>query len=233
MTDSIMAFIDYLHKEGLTEDIDFLREASGFMYQQLIDLEAEEVIGAGPYERTPERQTHRNGTRERQLETRVGEITVKIPKLRKGSYFPSILEPRSRTEEALLAVIQEAYILGVSTRKMDKLIKAMGLTGIDKSKVSRICKELDEMVAQFRERQLQTKYPYIWLDAIVLNVRENHRVVKLSLGIAIGVDEQGERHILGFELGAGESEAFAVGMLRDGLIFCVLSNREAWKRLCW
>ena len=215
MTDTIMAFIEYLRKEELTEDIDFLREASGFMYQQLIDLEAEEVIGAGRYERTPERQTHRNGTRERQLETRVGEITVKIPKLRKGSYFPGILEPRKRSEEALLAVVQEAYILGVSTRKMDKLIKAMGLQGIDKSKVSRICKELDEMVTQFRERRLQSSYPYIWLDAIVLNVRENNRVVKLSLGIAVGVDEQGERHILGFDLGAGESEAFWLEFLRS------------------
>lgn len=215
MTDTIMAFIDYLRKEGLTEDIDFLREASGFMYQQLIDLEAEEVIGARRYERTPERQTHRNGTRERQLETRVGDITVKIPKLRQGSYFPSMLEPRKRSEEALLSVVQEAYILGVSTRKMDKLIKTMGLQGIDKSKVSRICKDLDEMVAQFRERRLQSSYPYIWLDAIVLNVRENHRVVKLSLGIAVGVDEQGERHILGFDIGAGESEAFWLDFLRS------------------
>lgn len=149
MTDSIIAFINYLRKEELVEDIDFLKKASEYMYQQLIDLEAEEVIGAGPYERTPERQTYRNGTRERQLETRVGEITVNIPKLRQGSYFPSILEPRKRSEEALLAVIPETFILGVSTRKMDRLIKAMGLTGIDKIKVSRICKELDEMVAQF------------------------------------------------------------------------------------
>jgi len=215
MTDSIIAFIDYLRKEDLVEDIGFLKKASEFMYQQLIELEAEEVIGAGRYERSPERQTHRNGTRERQLETRVGEITVKIPKLRQGSYFPSILEPRKRSEEALMAVVQEAYILGVSTRKMDKLIKTMGLQGIDKSKVSRICKKLDEMVAQFRERQLQANYPYIWLDAIVLNVRENNRVVKLSLGVAVGVDEQGERHILGFELGAGESEAFWLDFLRS------------------
>jgi transposase-like protein len=215
MTDSIIAFINFLRKQDLVEDVDFLKEASEFMYQQLIDLEAEEVIGAGHYERTPERQTYRNGSRERQLETRVGEITVNIPKLRKGSYFPSFLEPRSRTEEALLAVIQEAYILGVSTRGMDKLVQTMGLEGIDKSKVSRICKELDEMVAQFRERQLQINYPYIWLDAIVLNVRENHRVVKLSLGIAIGVDEQGERHILGLDLGAEESEAFWLEFLRS------------------
>lgn len=215
MTDSIIAFINYLRKQDLVEDIDFLKKASEFMYQQLIDLEAEEVIGAGPYERTPERQTYRNGTRERQLETRIGEITVNIPKLRQGSYFPSILEPRKRSEEALLAVVQEAYILGVSTRKMDKLVKAMGLTGIDKSKVSRICKELDEMVAQFRKRKLQSSYPYVWLDATVLNVRENHRVVKLSLGIAVGVDEQGERHIMGLDLGAGESEAFWLEFLRS------------------
>jgi transposase-like protein len=207
MTDSIITFINYLRKKDLVEDVDFLKKASEFMYQKLIDLEAEEVIGAGRYERTPKRQTYRNGTRERQLETRVGKITVKIPKLRRGSYFPSILEPRKRSEEALLAVIQEAYILGVSTRRMDELVQRMGLEGIDKSKVSRICKELDEMVDQFRERKLQTHYPYIWLDAIVLNVRENHRVVKLSVGIAVGVDEQGERHILGLDLGAGESEA--------------------------
>lgn len=177
------------------------------MYQQLIDLEAEEVIGAGPYERTPECQTYRNGTRAHQLETRVGRVNLEIPKLRQGSYFHGLLESRKRSEEGLLEVIQEAYILGVSTRKMDKLIKAMGLQGIDKSKVSRICKKLDQIVTKLRERKLQTHYPYIWLDAIVLNVRENHRVVKFSLGIAIGVGSQGERHILGFILGAGESEA--------------------------
>ncbi len=139
MTDSIMALINYLRKEELTKDMDFLREAIAFLYQMLIELEAEEVIGAGRYEQTPGRQTHRNGSRERKLETRVGEITLKIPKLRQGSYFPSLLEPRKRLEEALIAVLQEAYILGVSTRKMDKLIKAMGLQGIDKSKESRIC----------------------------------------------------------------------------------------------
>ena len=151
------------------------------------------------------------------METRVGELDLKIPKLRKGSYLPSLLAPRKRSEEALLAVVQEAYIQGVSTRRMDELAKALGLCkelihlpwsgGARESKVSRICKELDEMVAQFRERPLQDKYPYMWLDAVVLNVRENHRVVKLSLGIGIGVDAHGERHILGFDLGEGESEA--------------------------
>lgn len=117
MTDSIMAFVEYLRKEDLTKDIDFLREATEFMYQQLIDIEAEEVIGAERYERTPDRQTYRNGTRERNLETRVGELALKIPKMRKGSYLPSLLEPRKRSEEALLAVVQEAYIQGVSTRR--------------------------------------------------------------------------------------------------------------------
>lgn len=207
MTNSIMAFVEYLRKEDLAEDIDFLREATEFMYQQLIDAEAEEMIGAERYERTEDRQTHRNGTRERRLETRVGELDLKIPKLRKGSYLPSLLTPRKRSEEALLAVVQEAYIQGVSTRRVDELAKALGLQGMDKSKVSRICKELDEMVTEFRRRPLQEKYPYIWLDAVVLNVRENHRVVKLSLGVGIGVDVHGERHILGFDLGAGESEA--------------------------
>jgi len=126
MTDTIMAFIDYLRKEDLTEDIDFLREATEFMYQQLIDAEAEEVIGAERYERTPDRQTYRNGTRERGLETRVGELELKIPKMRKGSYLPSLLAPRKRSEEALLAVVQEAYVQGVSTRRMDELAKALG-----------------------------------------------------------------------------------------------------------
>ena len=215
MTDSIMTLIDYLRKVGLQEDLDFCKKAAEYFGQQVIDLEAEEVIGAKKYERTVTRKNQRNGSRKRILETRVGEIDLEIPKLRKGSYFPSILEPRNRMEEALLTVVQEAYVQGISTRKMKKLFKAFGLPGIDKSKVSRICKELNEMVQAFRERPLQASYPYIWLDAIVLKVRENHRVVNLSLAIAIGVDQQGERHIVGFELGAGESEAFWLEFLRS------------------
>ena len=215
MTDNIMTLIDYLRKVGLQEDLDFCKKAAEYFGQQVIDLEAEEVIGAKKYERTVTRKNQRNGSRKRTLETRVGEIDLEIPKLRKGSYFPSILEPRNRMEEALLTVVQEAYVQGISTRKMKKLFKAFGLPGIDKSKVSRICKELNEMVQAFRERPLQASYPYIWLDAIVLKVRENHRVVNLSLAIAIGVDQQGERHIVGFELGAGESEAFWLEFLRS------------------
>ena len=215
MTDNIMTLIDYLRKVGLQEDLNFCKKAAEYFGQQVIDLEAEEVIGAKKYERTTTRKNQRNGSRKRTLETRVGEIDLEIPKLRKGSYFPSILEPRNRMEEALLTVVQEAYVQGISTRKIKKLFKAFGLPGIDKSKVSRICKELNEMVQAFRERPLQASYPYIWLDAIVLKVRENHRVVNLSLAIAIGVDQQGERHIVGFELGAGESEAFWLEFLRS------------------
>ncbi len=215
MTDNIMTLIDYLRKVGLQEDLEFCKKAAEFFGQQVIDLEAEEVIGAKKYERTETRINQRNGTRKRKLDTRVGEIEIEIPKLRKGSYFPSILERRNMLEDALLTVVQEAYVQGISTRKMQKLFKAFGLPGIDKSKVSRICKELHEMVQDFRERPLQACYPYIWLDAIVLKVRENHRVVNLSLAIAIGVDQQGERHIVGFELGAGESEAFWLEFLRS------------------
>jgi transposase-like protein len=145
----------------------------------------------------------------------VGEIELAIPKLRKGSYYPSLLEPRRPAEKALLAVVQEAYLKGVSTRKVDDLLKAMGLTGIDKSKVSRICKELDQNVEQFRQRQLQASYPYIWLDALYLKVRQNHRIVSLAMVIAIGVDEQGERHLLGFDLGGSEDEAFWLAFLRS------------------
>lgn len=215
MTDNIMTLIDELRKTGLHENPEFCKKASEYLAQQAIELEAEEVIGAKKYERTEARTNQRNGTRKRTLETRVGEIELEIPKLRKGTYYPSILERRNMIEDALLTVVQEAYVQGMSTRKMERLFKALGLTGIDKSKVSRICKELNEMVQQFRERPLQACYPYIWLDAIVLKVRENHRVVNLSMAIAIGVDQQGDRHIVAFELGAGESEAFWLDFLRS------------------
>lgn len=215
MTDNIMTLIDELRKSGLHEGLEFCKKAAEYLAQQAIELETEEVIGAKKYERSEARTNQRNGTRKRTLETRVGEIELEIPKLRKGSYFPSILERRNMIEDALLTVVQEAYVQGISTRKMERLFKAFGLPGIDKSKVSRICKELSEMVQGFRERPLQARYPYLWLDAIALKVRENHRVVSLSMAIAIGVDQQGDRHIMGFELGAGESEAFWLEFLRS------------------
>jgi transposase-like protein len=215
MTDPTIALKEYLINIGLNGDADFLRQGVELLSQMLMELEVEQQIGAGKHERTPERSNYRNGYRERTWETRVGEIELAIPKLRQGSYFPSLLDPRRPAEKALLAVIQEAYLKGVSTRKVDALVKALGLTGIDKSKVSRICKELDQAVEEFRHRKLQKCYPYVWLDATYLKVRQNHRIVNLALVIAVGVDEQGERHLLGFDLGGSENEAFWLAFLRS------------------
>lgn len=214
--DPTMALMDYLRKMGMDEDQDFLREAVRVMTQALIELEVSQQIGARRYERREERATYRNGYRDRMWETRVGAIPLRIPKLRDGSFFPSLLAPRKRSEQALLAVIQQASIEGVSTRKVDDLVQALGIRA-DKSKVSRICKQLDEIVKVFQNRALAHDYPYIWLDALYLKVRQNHRVVSQALVIAMGVRRSGERDILGFELGASEEEAFWVAFLR-GLV---------------
>lgn len=215
MTDPTMALMALLRKHNLEMDGDFLREAVQLLMQRLIELEASEQIGAGPYERTASRQTYRNGYRPRSWETRVGEVPLRIPKLRQGTYFPSLLEPRKRSEEALLAVIQQAYVLGVSTRKVDELVQALGLSGVDKSKVSRVCKELDELVGDFRQRPLTEAYPYVWLDALFLKVRQHRRVVSQAVVIAVGVNRQGERSVLGFDVGASENEAFWLAFLRS------------------
>ena len=159
MTDITMALMELLRKHETDVDIDFLREGVQIMMQKLIELEAGQQIGAGRYERKPERVTHRNGYRTRLWETRVGEVPLRIPKLREGTYFPSLSEPRKRSEQALLAVIQEAYVKGVSTRKVDDLVQALGLSGVDKSKVSRITKGLDELVQDFRHRPFEDDYP--------------------------------------------------------------------------
>jgi len=215
MTEVTIALKEYLYNIGMEKDADFLREGMELLSQLLMEAEVEQQIGAKKHERSEERSNYRNGSRKRSWETRVGEIELAIPKLRRGSYYPSLLEPRRPAEKALLAVVQEAYLKGVSTRKVDSLLKALGLTGIDKSKVSRICKELDQAVEQFRERKLQESYPYVWLDALYLKVRQNHRVVSLALVIAVGVDEQGERHLLGFDLGGSEEQAFWLAFLRS------------------
>jgi transposase-like protein len=215
MTDPMMTLLKYLRKQEISLDADFLREAVQVMMQMLIELEAAQQIGAERYERSPDRTTYRNGYRERMWETRVGEIPLHIPKLREGTYFPSLLEPRKRSEQALLAVIQEAYVKGVSTRKVDDLVKALGLSGVDKSKVSRICKALDEVVEKFRNRPLEGEYPYVWLDALYPKVRQNHRVVGMALVIAVGVSQEGERTLLGFDVGASEEEAFWKAFLRS------------------
>ena len=218
MTENVtMTLLKHLRKLGVEEDADFLREAIQVLMQALIEVEVSEEIGAGRYERNELRTTQRNGYRERGYETRVGELELRIPKLRQGSYFPSLLEPRKRSEKALLAVVQQAYIEGVSTRKVDDLVQALGLAGMDKSKVSRICKQLDDLVQDFRQRPFDHEYPYVWLDALYLKVRQNHRIVSLAVVIAIGVRETGEREVLGFEVGASEEESFWLAFLR-GLV---------------
>jgi putative transposase len=215
MTEISMALLELLRKHGLENDVDFLREGIRMLSQRIMELEVSEQIGAGHYERGDNRQTHRNGYRDRIWETRVGEIPLRIPKVRHGTYFPSLLNPRRRSEKALLAVVQQAYIQGVSTRKVDDLLQALGLTGIDKSKVSRICKELDSVVEAFRNWPLTDGYPYLWLDALYLKVRQNHRIVSQAVVIAIGVRTSGDREILGFDVGASEDEAFWLQFLRQ------------------
>src|SRR5690625_701545 len=204
-------------------DIDFLREAVRLLAQELMEMEVSRQIGAGLHERSPKRTTQRNGYRDRLWDTRVGAIELRIPKLRQGSYLPSLLEPRRRAEKALVAVVQEAYIQGVSTRKVDELVQALGMTGISKSEVSRLCSELDGVVEEFRNRPLTGRYPYVWLDAKYIKVREGGRVLSMALVVAVGVTETGEREVLGFDVGLTEDGPFWTAFLR-GLVQRGLKN---------
>lgn len=215
MAETTLALLEYLRKAGVDMDADFLREGIELLTKMLMELEVSQQIGAERYQRSDARQTYRNGYRQREWQTRVGEIPLSIPKLREGTYFPGFLEPRRRAEKALLAVIQTAYVEGVSTRRVDDLVQAMGLTGIDKSAVSRICKELDTIVHSFRNRPLEGNYPYVWLDAVYVKVRQNHRIVSMAVVVAIGVKESGERSILGVEVGASEEGSFWTEFLRS------------------
>ena len=161
--------------------MDFLREALQVLVEGIMDAEVSAQIGAEHGERNPERRTHRNGYRSRDWDTRVGTMELRIPRIREGSYFPSLLEPRRRSEKALLAVIQQAYVEGVSTRRVDDLIKSLGCDGISKSQVSRICRDLDQVVETFLGRPLDgSPYPYVWLDALTQKVREGGRIVNIS-----------------------------------------------------
>src|SRR5438477_2452079 len=199
----------------LEEDgVDFLRESLRWVVQQLMEVEVCELIGAEHGERSEERLTHRNGYRPRRWDTRAGEIELAIPKLRRGSYFPSFLEPRRRSEQALVAVVQEAYVAGVSTRKVDQLVESLGLR-ISKSEVSRICQGLDEQVEAFRNRPLEGRYPYLWLDATVEKVRDGGRVVRKALVLAYGVHESGYREVIALDVGEAETEAFWRSFLRS------------------
>jgi transposase-like protein len=196
------------------EGLDFLRESLSWVVQQLMEAEVSELIGAGRGERAPaERLTHRNGYRARPWQTRAGELELAIPKLRRGSYFPSFLEPRRRSEQALVSVVQEAYVAGVSTRKVDQVVESLGLR-ISKSEVSRICAGLDEQVEAFRNRPLEGRYPYLWLDAKVEKVRDGGRVVRKALVLAYGVHESGYREVIALDVGEAETEAFWRSFLR-------------------
>src|ERR1700744_3947342 len=198
-----------------TADTDFLREMIGFTAQRLMELEVETLTGAAHSSRNADRLTHRNGYRSREWDTRAGTVELRIPKIRKGSYFPGFLEPRRMSEKALTAVIQEAYIQGVSTRSVDDLVQAMGMTGISKSQVSRLCGEIDERVNTFLNRPLEGEWPYLWLDATYVKVREAGRIVSVAVIIAVGVNDDGRREILGMTVGASEAETFWTEFLRS------------------
>jgi putative transposase len=193
-----------------------IRQATQTLYQALIDAELTAVIGAGPWERTPERAGQRNGSRARTLSTTAGDLELRIPKLRAGSFFPSLLERRRRVDQALFAVVMEAYLHGVSTRKVDDLVKALGVdSGISKSEVSRICADLDEEVSAFRDRPLaDTAFPYVFLDATYCKARVNRRVVSQAVVVTTGVSADGRREVLGFDVGDSEDGAFWTAFLR-------------------
>ncbi len=215
MTNFRMALLDLLRTDEQGADPQFLRDGLRLPVQELMEAEVTEAVGAAPYERTDRRVTSRNGFREREWDTRVGTVELAIPKLRQGSYFPSLLEPRRRHARALLAVVQEAYIHGVSTRNVDALAQALGLNGISKDQVSRICKELDGQVHAFRTRPLSGDYPYLMLDATFEKVRENGRVVSMAVVIAVGVRVTGEREVLGTDVGPAEDHQFWLEFLRQ------------------
>ena len=199
---------------GKSADADFLREMIGFAAQRLMDLEVGSLTGAGYGEKSSDRLAQRNGYRERDWETRAGTVELRIPKLRTGSYFPAFLEPRRLSEKALTAVVQEAYIQGISTRSVDDLVKAMGMSGISKSQVSRLCEEIDVRVKAFLDRPIEGDWPYVGIDATYLKVRQAGRIVSVAVTIAVGVNGDGRREVLGMAIGASEAETFWTDFLR-------------------
>jgi putative transposase len=218
------------------DGVDLIRESVRLVLQELIEVEATQEIGAAPYERTETRTNERNGSRPRLLATQAGDIELAIPKLRKGSFFPSILEPRRRIDQALYAVVMEAYVAGVSTRAVDDLVAALGIaSGISKSEVSRICAGLDEIVGAFRTRQLDhVEFPYVYLDATYLHVRnQTSQVVSMAVVVATGITANGDREILGCDIGDSEDETFWRGFLRSlrarglGGVKLVISDQHA------
>src|ERR671927_252028 len=216
MADSLsMALTELLRKAEAEPDVDTLRDGVRVLTQALMELEVAQHLGAERYQRSPERQGERNGYRERTWDTRVGTLELRVPRVRDGSFFPSLLEPRQRAERALVAVVREAYVQGVSTRKVDDLVKALGLDGISKSQVSRPCQSLDEEVERFRSRPLEGSFPYVWLDATFVKARDGGRVVSQAVVIAVGVHGDGQREVLGLDVGPSEDGAFWLAFLRS------------------
>ena len=219
MTDPRMTLETLLEKSGASTD--FLRETLTFMLQRLMGYEVTSLCGADRYERSEGRMNRRNGYRPRSLETRLGTVELKVPKLRKGSYFPGFMEPRRASEKALVAVVQEAYIQGVSTRSVDELVQAMEMSGISKSQVSRLCEQIDERVQAFLERPLKGRWPYLWLDATYIRSREHGPVQGQAVVVATAVNQEGYREVLGLSVGPAETEAlwtdFLRGLMRRGL----------------
>ena len=212
MTETSMPLIELLQKQ---DDGDFLRAVAEAVLQLMMEHDVEGLVGAGRYGRGDGRLTWRNGYRDRELKTRLGVLNLRVPKLRQGSYFPGFLEPRRTSEKALVAVIQEAWIGGVSTRRVDDLVQAMGLTGISKSTVSKLCKDIDERVKDFLDRPLTGAWPYLWLDATYLKVRQGERIVSVAAIIAVAVNTDGRREIIGLAIGPSEAETFWAEFLRS------------------
>ena len=211
MTDPMMSLLTLVEKSA---DADVLREMIGFAAERLMELEIGAHTGAEWGEKSKDRLAQRNGYRERDWETRAGTVELRIPRLRTGSYFPSFLEPRRMAEKALTAVIQEAYIQGISTRSVDDLVKSLGMSGISKSQVSRLCEEIDERVKAFLDRPIEGDWPYLWIDATYLKVRQNGRIVSVAVIVAVGVNTDGRREVLGMDIGPSEAETFWTGFLR-------------------